>query len=108
MSDDDNIKIAYGLTAIFLIIIIATLLAAYGSFTGRIFGKYREETRTQIVEQSRAYQEGMAQNLDKLCLEWERDGHKAIAQSIRHRSSGYKGELPPHVQQCVNAARKVK
>lgn len=107
---DDEIKEGFSLLVILGIIFLvgSVLVGGFYMVVGREFGKYAEETRTQIMEESRTYNEGMAQNLDKLCLEWDREGSKAIAQSIRHRSSGYKGELPPHVQQCVDAARKVK
>lgn len=99
---------AFWLLAAFIaFVVITTLFGGWSMIFGREAGKYKEETRRQIVEESRAYQEGMAQNLDRLCLEWDATGSAAIAQSIRHRSAGFKGELPEHIQQCVDAARKV-
>lgn len=111
MSDDEpeiSDLILWGGLALVLILTVFTLLGGWGAVMGRVFGEYNEETRRIVQEESRAYQEGMAQNLDKLCLEWDRTGNPAIAQSIRHRSSGYKGELPQYVQECVDLARKVK
>lgn len=104
--------ISFGWTIFAIIAVLAlitfTLLGGFGRIIGREFQKFDEETRTQVMEESRTYNEGMAQNLDKLCLEWGRGGNVAVARSIRHRSSGYKGVLPPHVQQCVDAARKAQ
>lgn len=95
------------LLAFIIFLVLASAAIMYFAVFGRQVGKYNEETRRQIYEESRAYNEGMAQNLDKLCLEWETSGNAAVAQSIRHRVSGFNGELPDHIQQCVNLARKV-
>lgn len=114
--DDEKEEIIGGISfgwiiagfALVLTFVTFTLLGGFSRIVGREFQKFDEETRAQVMEQSRSYNEGMAQNIDALCLEWDTSGNTAIAQSIRHRSSGYKGVLPPHVQQCVDAARKVK
>lgn len=110
--DDEELGIGWivggAFAALALLLALIGLLGGYGAVMGRVFGQYNEETRRLVQEESRAYQEGAAQNLDKLCLEWERTGNSAVAQSIRHRAAGYNGELPDHVQQCVNLARNVK
>lgn len=95
--------ISIGGLVVFLALV--TLLGGYGAFMNRTFGVYGEETRRIIQEESRAYNEGMANNLDDLCREWQVSGNDAIAASIRQRSAGYKGELPEHVQECVDSAR---
>lgn len=87
---------------------IIILLSGGNAIWNRTLGKFNEESRRQIQEESRAYQEGMAQNLDRLCLEWERTGNVAIARSIRHRAAGYSGDLPDHVRACLTLARNVK
>lgn len=77
-------------------------------YLGRALGIFGEETRRIVQEESRAYQEGMARNIDELCLEWDESGRAPddpVRYTIRHRVSGYKGELPSHVQSCVNEAR---
>lgn len=110
MKNDENHGIGLfvwgGLLAVILGIAIFVALGGLNLIIGREFAKFGEETRRQVQEESRSYQEGMAQNLDKLCLEWERTGNDAIAQSIRHRVAGYKGELPDHLETCVAKARK--
>ena len=92
--------------ALIAIVALITFTGWLVAIVGREFAQFDEETRRLTQEESRAYQEGMAQNLDKLCLEWETTGNDAIARAIRHRVSAYKGELPAHVQQCVDRARK--
>lgn len=110
MDNEDNLGlwILGGIAALVAVLVVVTLFVGWGAIFGREVGKFNEESRRQIQEESRAYQGGMAQNLDKLCLEWERTGNTAVARSIRHRSADFKGELPQHVQECVDLARKVK
>lgn len=105
--DNLGVWVLGSVLALILAVAVITLLSGWGAIWGRTLGKFNEESRRQIQEESRAYQEGMAQNIDKLCLEWERTGNSAVAQSIRHRTAGYNGKLPEHLQQCVNLARKV-
>lgn len=108
MNDEDEISawVWCGIVAFAMAIVVISLTIGWGAIFGREVGKFREESRRQIQEESRAYQEGMAQNLDKLCLEWERTGNPAVAQSIRHRVAGYNGQLPDYIQKCVDLARK--
>lgn len=108
MKDDDNFGplLWCGIGAVLLAFTAFVALGGLSRIVGREFSKYDEETRRQVQEESRAYQEGMAQNLDKLCLEWERTSNPAVAQSIRHRVAGYNGELPDYIQKCVDLARK--
>lgn len=108
MEDETKEILSVGFLTIAGVLGTLLLLGILFRTVGREFQKYDEETRAQVVEQSRAYNEGMAKNLDKLCVEWELTNNAAVAQSIRHRASGYKGELPPHIQNCLDAARKVK
>lgn len=109
--NDDNVfgkVITAFVTALISILVIVTLLGGFGRILGREFSKYDEETRRQVVNESKTFQDGTAQNIDRLCLEWERTGNDSVARSIRHRTSGYTGELPDYVQDCVNKARNLK
>ena len=112
MDDKDEFPIggaiAIGLVGLIFLLSLLYFTGGLNRIVGREFSKFDEETRRQVQEESRAYQEGMAQNLDRLCLEWDRTGNAAIAQSIRHRTASYNGELPQHVQACVDLARNVK
>lgn len=112
MSKYDEEDTGFGLvfwgTIVAVIGVLALIYLIVGTnlIVGREFSKFAEETRRQVFEESRSYQEGMAQDLDRLCLEWQTTDNAAIATSIRHRSSGFKGELPTHIQECVDKARK--
>lgn len=110
MKDEDEFPmwVLGAVIAFVAVVTVVSLTVGWGAIFGRELGKFNEESRRQIQEESRAYQSGMAQNLDRLCLEWERTSNPAIAQSIRHRSADFKGDLPQHVQECVNLARKAK
>jgi hypothetical protein len=89
-------------------LLFITFVIGWGVLIGREAGIYNEESRRIIQNESRAFQEGMAQNLDKLCLEYDMSGNVAIAAAIRHRVAGYNGTLPEHVQDCVDNVRNVK
>lgn len=93
--------------------VIAIALLYLFAFSGLIFNRhaapYAEETRRMTYDQSRSYQQGMAVDLDELCRQRRlaTDGgiKAALADTIRLRSARYMGELPSHVQECVNEVR---
>lgn len=108
MKDDDTefrLAVVGGCLAVLVVIIGILLLTGVGAVFGRYLGIYNEESRRQIHQESQAHQDGMAQNLDNLCREWrsETDGtaKAGIASSIRHRHAAYRGELPDHIQSCI-------
>lgn len=108
-NDDDPGPGSYILGLCILILLVLCILWFFGGLNmvvGREFAKYGEETRRQVFETSRTYQEGMAQNIDNLCLEYDRTGNVAILSSIRQRTAGYNGEFPDHLKDCVAKARK--
>lgn len=93
---------------IFMVVAFLALVLGIGWFglvTNRPMAKYAEETRRQVFTESQTYQEGMAQNLDTLCREWDKTKSPGVADSIRQRSSGYSGPLPSHIQFCIDNVR---
>ena len=84
-------------------------LSAMGLGWQRVAAPYAEETRSQTYESSRTYQHGMAVDLDELCRQRSLtadEGQKAVlADTIRLRSARFTGELPSHVQECLNEVR---
>ena len=61
-------------------------------FMYRVFGIKYEQTRRQIFEQSRAFNQGMIQELENMQFQYEQASpeHKAALRSIiLHRASGY-------------------
>lgn len=65
-------------------------------FMYRVFGIQYENTRREIFEQSRAFNEGMAQELGRMWLDYQRatdPGEKAAIRSlVQHRAAGYDTE----------------
>jgi len=104
------------------IMVIGVMLAVCGMLFGvafvtegtdatlaRLFGPVREETRRQTFEQSRAYREGLAQELQNMQLEYIRatpTQKDALASVILHRTAGVElNALPQDLQQFVTKLR---
>lgn len=62
-------------------------------FMYRVFGIQYENTRREIFEQSRAFNEGMAQELQRMWLDYQHatnpDEKAAIRSLVQHRVAGY-------------------
>lgn len=75
----------------------------------RVFNPAREEVRRQTFEHSRAYREGMAQELQAMQMEWiraEPAQKNALASVILHRTAGVELDwLPQDLQQFVTKLR---
>ena len=91
--------------AIFLLLLIGFL----GWAMRALFAPAHEEIDRKVYDQSRAYQQGMAVDLDDLCRQRKLsndDGVRAVlADTIRLRSARFNGELPSHIQECLNEVR---
>lgn len=101
--------ISAGALALILGLLGLTAAILWFMFLGRPVAKYTEETRRQVYEESRAYQQGMAVDLDELCRQrklTQDEGEKAIlAETIRLRAARFTGELPAHVEECIHEVR---
>ncbi len=62
-------------------------------FMYRVFGIQYENTRREIFEQSRAFNEGMAQELQRMWIDYQHttnpDEKAAIRSLVTHRVAGY-------------------
>lgn len=98
-------ELAAWVAAVIAFFAIITLILLWN----RPAAKYAEETSRQVYEGSRTYQHGMAVDLDDLCRQRKLstdEGHKAVlAETIRLRAARFTGELPAHVQECLNEVR---
>lgn len=78
---------------------------AVGLWSIKFWGVKYENARREVFEQTQSYNHGMITNVDNLCLEYYRvdsDSHRnALKATIRHKVSAFKGEFPPHTQQCL-------
>lgn len=96
------------------IIVVAVLgalgLNMIGLGFNRVAAPYAEETRARTYESSRAYNQGMAIDLDDLCRQWrtstDPNQRAALADTIRLRAARYDiTKLPPQVRGCVEEIR---
>ncbi len=102
-------SILAGLGAFAGLLLLGAATNWFGLVAGRPMAKYAEETRRQVYEESRAYQQGMAVDLDELCRQrklTDDEGEKAVlAETIRLRSARFTGELPQHIEECLHDVR---
>lgn len=86
---------------------IMFMLQGIGLINLKFWGVKYQDAHREIFEHSKSYNHGMIRDLENLCLQYqglESESHKqAIASTIRHRMSAFDGELPSHVQKCVNS-----
>lgn len=91
--------------SIVAMVVISIVVLAFG----RLANPFAEETRRKTQIESQAYQDGMATDLDSLCREWRINPDPMVkatlADTIRLRSSKYSGNLPAHVEVCINEVR---
>ena len=91
------------------------LLQGNNFFMYKVFGLRYEQTRRQIFEQSRAFNQGMVQELENMRFEYIKanpEQKQALASIILHRASGYNlndpivpGELRVFLSQLRNEGR---
>lgn len=105
-----------------VVMVIGAVLAFFGLIFGaalmfggidvalaRVFGPAHEEVRRQTFEHSRAYREGLAQELQAMELEYVKAAptqKEALASVILHRTAGVElDSLPQDLQQFVTKLR---
>lgn len=98
-------------------IIVGVLGLAWG-ITGNDFLLYRafapkyEQVRRDTFEQSKAYNQGMVQELQNMQFQYEQadDAHKAALRSlILHRAADYdEKQLPPALRSFISDLRRAR
>jgi hypothetical protein len=108
MNDDEETAvwgvILVGLGAIVLVIGIACV----SLLLGRPFGKYAEETRAQVYDTSRQFQQGTNRDIARYCEQMrtaKSGGRTAVAALIRSTADTYSGPLSPDDQACLAEAK---
>ena len=83
-------------------------LGWFGLVTSRPMSKYSEETRAQVYDTSRQFQQGTNRDVARYCEQMrgsETDaGRKSTAALIRSTLSTYSGPLSADNQDCANEA----
>lgn len=82
-----------------------------GFFIYKIFAPKYEQTRREVFEQSKAYNQGLQQELDSFYLEYAKadpEHKKAIATVALHRVADYDIDLlPPHLKSWISDLRRM-
>lgn len=114
---DDLLDSTPTLLAIFVsvtIVILGVIWLVQGNdfFLAKVFAPRMEQIRRETFEQSKAYNEGVAQELRRQQLEYINprltvDQKKAIGSVILHQTAGYDTtKLPPDLQQFLNQIKQ--
>lgn len=101
MNEENTLAaVVIGVLAILAVLGVAILIW-FGLLVGRPMQKYAEETRSQVYEQSRAYQQGLKIDLADLCRQMaqtdDAQSKAAISETIRLRADRAGVNAP-----CVN------
>jgi len=98
-------SIAAGIAVLFGIVLVGWFMMANTAAMGRIFGPIFEQTRRETFETSKAYRDGMAQELRALQVEYikaEDSLKPALARVILHKAAGVPEDaLPSDVRAFV-------
>ena len=81
-----------GLLAVVLLLGLGWVVQGNAFFMYKVFAPKTEQVRRQTFEQSRAFNQGMVQELENMQFQYERSdstGKASMASIILHRASGY-------------------
>lgn len=96
--------------AIICILAISWLVVGNDFFLYRFFAPRQEAVRREVFEQSKAYNQGMVQELQNMQFEYIRAGtehKKALASIILHRSADYDiNKMPYDLRTFVEQLKK--
>lgn len=90
------------------ILLLGTATSWFGLVTHRPMAKYAEETRAQVYDTSRQYQQGTNRDVARYCEQMRTApndaGRKAVAALIRSTLSTYDGPLSDDNKDCATEA----
>lgn len=97
-----------GAFAIFAILLLGTATSWFGLVAQRPMAKYQEETRKEIYDTSRQYQQGTNRDVARYCEQMrtatDPAAKKAVAALIRSTLSTYDGPLSDDNRDCAAEA----
>lgn len=101
----DGLKIVAGVLALVVFLLVVTW-AIQGSdfFIYKVFAPKYEQTRRDVFEESRAFNQGLNQEIQNMRFDYEQadDEHRAALRSIiLHRAAGYEDHLSEELQAWV-------
>lgn len=90
------------------IVVLGWGLGWFGLAAQRPMAKYQEETRKEVYDTSRQYQQGTNRDLARYCEQMRSAGNgaakKAVAALIRSTASTYDGPLSDDNKACLSEA----
>ncbi len=100
------------IAALGFLVFVGLLLVGWGTswfglVTQRPMRVFQEETRAQVYDTSRQYQQGTNRDIARYCEQMrtaEGPAQKAVAALIRSTVSTYDGPLSPDNKDCVSEA----
>ena len=88
---------------------MAFLIQGTDFFLYRTFAPRREAVRREVFEQSKAYRDGIMQELRRAQVDYARAGtpqqRQAIGSVVLHDAAGFGGDLPPDLDGFVREVR---
>jgi hypothetical protein len=97
--------IGIGILALIVLLALGWTFSANDLALMKVFAPAREQVRRETFENSKAYRDGMVQELRAMQFEYMRadDAHKAgMANVIKHRVSGFPEDAMPYdLQQFI-------
>lgn len=100
--------VGIGLAALVGLLMIGWATSWFGLVTQRPMSKYQEETRAQVYDTSRQYQQGTNRDVARYCEQMrsapDASGKKAVAALIRSTLSTYDGPLSDDNKDCASEA----
>jgi hypothetical protein len=97
-----------GLVAVAGLLLLGLGTSWFGLVTQRPMAKYSEETRAQVYDTSRQYQQGTNRDVSRYCEQMRNAStpaaKKAVAALVRSTLSTYDGPLSPDNQDCASEA----
>lgn len=102
---NDGVKVAgVGCLAFVGILVVGTATSWFGLVTQRPMAKYAEETRAQVYDTSRQFNQGVNRDVARYCRQWHEapdSGKKAVADLIQSTLDTFQGQLTPANQECA-------
>ena len=96
-----------GLASFMLLVAIGWFLVANDTAMMSVFLPKQEQIRRNTFEQSKAYRQGMVQELQSMQFQYVQadQAHKtALASLIKHRAADFpKDDMPPDLQQFIES-----
>ncbi len=99
----------FGTLGVLLAVAMALLIQGTDFFLYRTFAPRREAVRREVFEQSKAYRDGLMQELRAAQVDYARAStaqqRQAIGSVVLHDAAGFDSDLPPDLDGFVREVR---